>query len=869
METKYKADPNLVVEPKYYNNGVPVFEPTMAEFEDFYKFNKAINKYGMQSGIVKIIPPVEWLNLLEGTYTEETLRKVCIKNPIVQNMNVTAGRKGVYSSQNVEKQRKYDIFQWKELSEKANHTPPSLKGRKDAERSNSEKMELRAKGRTPHSAAAKRLLLGDFNIDVSEFTLDRCQVLENLYWKTLGYAEPMYGADMLGTVFGDASRPWNVAHLPNLLDLMEEKLPGVNDAYLYAGLWKASFSWHLEDQDLYSINYLHFGAPKQWYSIPQVQAGRFFDLMKEIFHEHYKSCPEFLRHKTFIASPQFLEKNGIQCNSVVHNQGEFIITYPYGYHAGFNYGFNLAESVNFALDDWLDIAKGAKKCECIGDAVAINHRQIYCKYKGIPYTPEESVAIQSTHPIDDSDSGSTPEVVESQSRPGRKRQRIVQKPITRQCILCPNVLPESMTKYKQFELLDTDHDSKALQVHRICALSQHPQPKVVCQNGKDMIQGLDKAIKSSKSSKCTFCHVQHSILPASYLAGASVACSMPKCRRNYHATCAISAGYTFDENFCKTHRAKESHFLDPSLSKLADKCLQIKPDSFVQFAARGPGKRYVGDIHCGVVTENNIDEHTFSVCLYPSMEEHMEIHYSDILMTDVAHLDNSRFISMETQTVILPQLPIAHESSPCGVKSEEPPHISFIPTDSALQSHSTNLVPTSSMNSDNQASESFQANATRFNSIPNVLTATNNIPAGVPAGVSYPLQGTFSGFVPVPSQDNISIGRPSLYSSNYSGEYLPPNVPGIPLNDSTNTSARLPIQISPLDAMPMMSQLSGPQYGCSPVFITPTTSFNFEMQQCRSNRDSNNFVFVNEYSEVQTQSFNPENYQFVDANYRN
>jgi hypothetical protein len=57
---------------------------------------------------------------------------------------------------------------------------------------------------------------------------------------------------------------------------------------------------------------------------------------------------------------------------LVHRQGEFVITYPKGYHAGFNMGFNCAESVNFALDSWIDYGRKAKHCRCVRDSVHID-----------------------------------------------------------------------------------------------------------------------------------------------------------------------------------------------------------------------------------------------------------------------------------------------------------------------------------------------------------------------------------------------------------------------------------------------------------------------------------------------------------------
>ena len=121
----------------------------------------------------------------------------------------------------------------------------------------------------------------DYRIqDQDEYTAERCEELERHYWKSITYNNPLYGADMPGSLFDDSTTVWNVAKLENLLDVLGQNVPGVNTAYLYLGMWKSTFAWHLEDVDLYSINYIHFGAPKQWYSISQDDAPRFEAAMK-------------------------------------------------------------------------------------------------------------------------------------------------------------------------------------------------------------------------------------------------------------------------------------------------------------------------------------------------------------------------------------------------------------------------------------------------------------------------------------------------------------------------------------------------------------------------------------------------------------
>ena len=98
---------------------------------------------------------------------------------------------------------------------------------------------------------------------------------------TTKHATEIFGQ---GSLYTDETKIWNVAHLPSFLSRLlpstSNGLPGVNLPYLYFGMWRATFAWHVEDMDLFSINYIHFGAPKFWYSVPQGRAAALESTMK-------------------------------------------------------------------------------------------------------------------------------------------------------------------------------------------------------------------------------------------------------------------------------------------------------------------------------------------------------------------------------------------------------------------------------------------------------------------------------------------------------------------------------------------------------------------------------------------------------------
>ena len=190
------------------------------------------------------------------------------------------------------------------------------------------------------------------------------------------YNPPTYCADVAGSLFDKSHWGWDVSRLDSLLSRTLKRknitLKGVNSAYLYFGMWRSLFAWHTEDLDLYSVNYLHFGAPKFWYAIAPEDRERFEILAQGMVPEMWRACPEFLRHKELLISPTLLEQNGIPFTRMVQHPGEFVVTYPGSYHSGFNTGFNCAESCNFATEAWVEYGECAGSCECVPDSVKLD-----------------------------------------------------------------------------------------------------------------------------------------------------------------------------------------------------------------------------------------------------------------------------------------------------------------------------------------------------------------------------------------------------------------------------------------------------------------------------------------------------------------
>lgn len=96
---------------------------------------------------------------------------------------------------------------------------------------------------------------------------------------------------------------------------------------------------------IFSINYHHSGAPKTWYGVPGHHALQFEKVARnQVYSRDILSAAgedgafEVIAEKTTIFPPKILLDNGVSVYKAVQKPGEFVITFPRVYHAGFSNG---------------------------------------------------------------------------------------------------------------------------------------------------------------------------------------------------------------------------------------------------------------------------------------------------------------------------------------------------------------------------------------------------------------------------------------------------------------------------------------------------------------------------------------------------
>ncbi|KAJ7228249.1 jumonji superfamily protein [Mycena pura] len=235
------------------------------------------------------------------------------------------------------------------------------------------------------------------NVTVSEYDL------ETEFWRLVNTqdetVEIEYGADVHSTTHGSAmptiethpldpysKDPWNLNNIPivsdSLLRFIKSDISGMTLPWTYVGMTFSTFCWHNEDHYTYSINFMHWGETKTWYGIPGADAEKFEAAIKCEAPDLFQAQPDLLFQLVTLMNPQRVTDAGVRVFACNQRPGEFVITCPKSYHAGFNHGFNFNEAVNFALPDWLSFGR-----QCV---------QRYREHRKLPVFSHDELLITIT-----------------------------------------------------------------------------------------------------------------------------------------------------------------------------------------------------------------------------------------------------------------------------------------------------------------------------------------------------------------------------------------------------------------------------------------------------------------------------------------
>ncbi|XP_034176929.2 jumonji, AT rich interactive domain 2 [Osmia lignaria lignaria] len=157
-----------------------------------------------------------------------------------------------------------------------------------------------------------------------------------------------------------ARHPWNLKVLTNNAGSVLRALGpimGVTVPTLHVGMLFSACCWYRDPHGLPWIEYLHTGAKKIWYGIPDEHNNHFREALSKMVPRYCKNKTIWLPSDTAMVPPELLVSNGVSLCQTVQEPGQFIIVFPKAFTSSICTGYVVSESVYFAQLSWLETAE--------------------------------------------------------------------------------------------------------------------------------------------------------------------------------------------------------------------------------------------------------------------------------------------------------------------------------------------------------------------------------------------------------------------------------------------------------------------------------------------------------------------------------
>ncbi|KAF5727012.1 putative lysine-specific demethylase JMJ16 isoform X3 [Tripterygium wilfordii] len=368
----------------------PVFHPTEEEFIDSLKYFASIRCKAEPYGICRIVPPPSWkppcllkeMNAWKYSTFETQIQRIDgLQNQILETARYKENTNG--KKRKMMKSDSVDVFGTKHAinSDEVAHfgiggfvTKPGPEFTLESFKENADNFKSQFFGGRAKlvvgTSVNSNVLPQQWEPSVEDIQDEYRRIVES-HSEDI---EVFYGDNLDTRAFGSGfpttfnsfelsdypeylKSGWNLNNVPrlpgSLLSFENFETSGVLVPRLLIGMCFSSFCWKVEEHHLYSLCYMHLGAPKVWHCVPGGYTVK-FEAAKR------KHRPELLveqdkLHHTQVTKlcPSMLTSEAIPVYRCVQHPGEFVLVLPGAYHSGYDCGFNCAEAVNFAPLDWL------------------------------------------------------------------------------------------------------------------------------------------------------------------------------------------------------------------------------------------------------------------------------------------------------------------------------------------------------------------------------------------------------------------------------------------------------------------------------------------------------------------------------------